>query len=176
MIAMPPPQKAANMRSPRIMGGPCSVQVVEAGIGLLPRFFLLGTLPGQAPDADDLGLHRVLDVHRPDHPLLPPRRVVGEEGELAPVVDAEAVRTATRHVVEGDLLGLAGIADVVDEEPGAGVLALVAGQPLGIDVDDVVAHEPRLVHVHARRGDDLGDLVRLPGSETSWIVSPSVPE
>src|SRR5260221_7218207 len=41
-----------------------------------------------------------------------------------------AVRAAARRVVETDFARLVGLADVEDEEPGAGVLALVADQPL----------------------------------------------
>jgi hypothetical protein len=36
MIDIPPPHHAQYMRSPRIMGGPCSVIELSAGIGSLP--------------------------------------------------------------------------------------------------------------------------------------------
>src|ERR1700685_2308138 len=90
----------------------------------------LGPLPWQAPDADDLRLERIAGVEGPDHPLVPARRVVGEEGELLLVVDAEPVRPAAGRVVEADFARLVGLADVEDEKPGAGILALVADQAL----------------------------------------------
>ena len=121
----------------------------------------LGLLPRQAPDADDLRLERIADVERPDHPLVPARRVVRQEGEAALVVDAEAVRAAAGRVVEGDLARLVGLADVEDEQPGAGVLALVADQPLGIDVEMMVADDAHLVAMHAGRGAELVDLLRI---------------
>src|SRR5262245_32852972 len=73
--------------------------------------FVAGTFsllhPRQAPDADDLRILRIADVERPDHALLPSRRVVRKERELAFVVDAEAMRPVARQVVESDLLRLA---------------------------------------------------------------------
>src|SRR5439155_5206526 len=46
-------------------------------------------LPWQAPDADKLRIEGIADVHGPDDTPVPALRVVGEEGELALVVDAE---------------------------------------------------------------------------------------
>src|SRR5262249_28677369 len=111
--------------------------------------FALRLLPWQAPYADHVRLERVLHVERPDHALVPARRVVRQERERALVIDAEAVRAGARRVVEADLLGLIGLADVEDEEAGACVAAAVAGKALGIDPQDVVADHAQLVAMHA---------------------------
>jgi hypothetical protein len=80
--------------------------------------------PRQAELADDLGLGRVLDVERPDDAVLPSLRGVRQERELALVVDAEAMRTVAGRVVEADLLRLAALRDVEDEQTGCGREAL----------------------------------------------------
>src|SRR5689334_819619 len=94
ITAMPPPQNAANMRLPRIMGGPCKVQAVSAGRGSLPEPLPFRLLPRQAPDAHHLGSERIAHVQGPDDAPVPAVGVVREERELAGVVDAEAVRPA----------------------------------------------------------------------------------
>jgi hypothetical protein len=78
--------------------------------------------------------------------------------ELPLAVDAEAMRAAARHVVEAHLSRLCRRADVEDEEPGARVLAGIALEPFRIDVQQIVADQPQLVHVHARRRFVLPDL------------------
>ena len=121
ITAMPPPHHAQYMRLPRIIGGPC--RVIASSCGWPATSWPLRRLlhPGQPPDADDFGLERVLDVERPDHALVPSRRAHWQEGEIAFVVDAEAVRAASRHVVEADRLRLAALRDVEDEQAGARV-------------------------------------------------------
>ena len=118
--------------------------------------------PGQAPLAEDLRLGRVLDVERPDHPLVPARRVVRQERELALVIDAEAVRAGAGRVVEADLFRLAALRDVEDEQAGAGVAAGLAAEPLGVHVENIAVDHAELVRMHAGRRLHLGDLLRLP--------------
>jgi hypothetical protein len=73
------------------------------------------------------------------------------------------VRPAAGRVVEADFARLVGLADVEDEQPGAGVLALVADQAFGIDVEMVVADDADLVAMHAGRGEELEHLLGLRG-------------
>ena len=117
--------------------------------------------PRQTPLAEDFRLERVFNVERPDHALVPARRVVGEERELAFVVDAKAVRAGARRVVEADLLGLAAFADIEEEEAGARVAADIASEPLGINVENVAIDHAQLMRMHAGRRFHLGDLVRV---------------
>src|SRR5215831_7639050 len=125
----------------------------------LPRTF--GLLPRQAPDADDFGLERLADIERPDHPLVPSGRVIGQEGKAALVVDAEAMRAAAGRVEEADFARLVGLADVEDEEAGAGVLAFVAGQPFGVHVEMMVADDAHFVTMDAGWGAELVDFFRI---------------
>src|ERR1700693_5846703 len=104
-----------------------------------------------------VGRSLVADVERPDHPLVPARRVVRQEREAALVVDAEAMRAAAGRVVEGDLARLVGLADVEDEKAGAGVLALVADQALGIHVEMMIADHAHLVAMDALWSAELVD-------------------
>ena len=122
------------------------------GIGLHPR---------QSPDADHFGLERIADIERPDHALVPARRVVGHEGKPALEIDAEAVGTGARHVVEADRLRCRRRRDVEDEEAGARVLALVAGEPLRIHVEQIVADDAQLVTMDAGRRAEFADFFRL---------------
>ena len=161
MMATPPPQNAANMRLPRIIGGPCSVQVVSAGIGSpplpLPFAFCHGRPQMLTTSGRSGSRMSSVQITR----LFQPSASFGQEGELALVVDAEAVRAGARRVVEADLLRRIGLADVEDVEAGAGVAALVAGEPLRIDVEDVVADDAQLVAMHAGRRLELPHLLRL---------------
>jgi hypothetical protein len=95
----------------------------------------IGLHPWQAPDADDLGMQRVADIERPDHALVPARRIVGHESEMALQIDAEAMRSGAGHVVKADRLRRRRRRDIEDEEAGADVLALVAGEPFRIHVE-----------------------------------------
>src|SRR5262249_3716662 len=113
------------------------------------------------PGADHFGLEWVLDVERPDHALVPALRIVRQEGELALVVDAEAVRTGAGRIVEADLLRLAALADVEDEEPGAGIAAGLAAEPFRVDVEDVAVDHAQLVRMHAGRRLHLSHFPRL---------------
>src|SRR5262249_47570181 len=81
--------------------------------------------------------------------------------ELARVVDAEAVRPAARHVTEADLARRIRLADVENVEAGARVLARFARQPLGIHIENVLADDAQLVHVHAGRRAELMHFARL---------------
>ena len=161
MMAMPPPQNAAYMRLPRIIGGPCSVQTVSAGIGSLPSPAPSAFCHGSPQMLTSSGLSgsrmSMVQMTR----LSQPSRIVGEEGELPRAVDAEAVRPAARHVDEADLARRLRPADVEDEEAGAGIAPLVAGKPLRIHVEQVVGRDAQLVAMHARRRLELGDLARL---------------
>src|SRR5207244_5668919 len=85
--------------------------------------------PWQPELTDHLGLERIGDVERPDHAAVPARRVVRQHRKLALVVDAEAVRPGARQIVEADLLRLAALADVEDEQAGAGVTPGFAAEP-----------------------------------------------
>jgi len=116
--------------------------------------------PRQAPDADHFRAQRVANVERPDHAAVPARRVVGQKRELALQIDAEAVRAGARHVVEADRLRRRRLRNVEDEEAGAGVLAFVAGKPLRIHIEQIVADDAQLVAMHAGRGAKFADLCR----------------
>jgi hypothetical protein len=67
-----------------------------------------------------------------------------------------------RRVVEADLLRLAALRDVEDEQAGAGVAAGLAAEPLGVHVENVAIDHAELVRMHAGRRLHLGDLLRLP--------------
>ncbi len=158
ITATPPPQNAANMRLPRITGGPCRVQVCSDGMRIAAHALAVRLLPRQAPDADHLGFQRVADVEGPDHALVPALGIVGQKCQLSLIVDAEAMRAAARHVVEADLARLGRGADVEDEQAGAGVLA---GSPFSRSELTYSKSSPtsaQLVHVHARRRLALPDL------------------
>ena len=128
---------------------------------IVADFIGVGLHPWQAPDADHFGLERIGNIQRPDHALGPARCVVRHEGELALEIDAETVRAGARHVVEADRLRRRRRRNVEDEKAGARVLALVAGEPLGIHVKQIVADDAQLVAVNAGRRAELADLVRL---------------
>src|SRR5262245_10228353 len=131
------------------------------GIAAAAIAFAFHPLPGQTPDADHVGTQRVADVERPDHALAPALGIVGQEGELACIVDAEAMRARAGRVVETDFLRCLGPADVEDVEAGTGIAALIAGQALRVDVQNVVADRAQLVTVHAGRRLELPHLARV---------------
>ena len=116
--------------------------------------------PRQAPDADHFRAQRVANVERPDHAAVPARRVVGQKSEVTLQIDAETMRARTRHVVEADRFRRRRLRHVEDEKTGAGVLAFVAGKPLGIHVEQIVADDAQLVAMHAGRGAEFADLFR----------------
>jgi hypothetical protein len=134
---------------------------VVGGHRVVAQGDVLGFLPRQAPDADDFRLERIAQIERPDHALVPARRIAGQQREVALMVDAETVRAAARHVVKADLPGLARVFDVENVKAATAVFAFVACELLGIHIEKVVADEAQLVTVHALRCAKLGDLVRL---------------
>ncbi len=117
--------------------------------------------PRQPPDADDLGLERIFDVERPDHPLVPARRIVGHECEPALEIDPEAMRAGAGHVVEADRLRRRRLRNIENEKAGARILAFVAGEPLRVHVEQIVADDAQLMAMHAGRRAEFADLVRL---------------
>src|SRR6201982_3944260 len=79
---------------------------------------------------------------------------------MAPL-DAETVRPRARHVVEADRFWRRRLRNIEDEKSGAGVLALVAGEPFGIHIEQIVADDAELVAMHAGRRAKFANLVRL---------------
>ena len=107
--------------------------------------------------------------------LFQPGASLGMKASAALEIDAEAMRAGARHVVEADRLRRRRRRDVEDEKAGARVLALVAGEPLRIHVEQIVADDAQLVAMHAGRRAEFADLLRLRGSRTSCTVKPSGP-
>ena len=151
------------MRLPRIIGGPCSVQVVVGRhADRRPRPCRSAFCHGRPQMLTTSGLQRIADVERPDDALVPPLRIVGQEGELCARcrrrTGADRCRACRRSRPR---FGASGLADVEDVEAGAGVAARVAGQALGIHVEKVVADDAQLVAMHAGRRLELPHLLRL---------------
>src|SRR5262245_66674682 len=96
------------------------------GIAAAAIAFAFHPLPGQTPDADHVGTQRVADVERPDHALAPALGIVGQEGELACIVDAEAMRARAGRVVETYFLRRPGPSDAEDIQAGNGIEAIPA--------------------------------------------------
>ena len=116
--------------------------------------------PRQTPDADHFRAQRVADVERPDHAAVPARRVIGQKRKLTLQIDAETMRARSGHVVEADGLRRCRLRHIEDEKAGAGILAFVAGKPLGIHIKQIVADDAQLVTMHAGRGMEFADLFR----------------
>ena len=106
MIEMPPPHQAQYMRSPRIIGGPCSVIALSAGIGSLPSPSPSAFCHGRPQMLTTSGLSGSLVSSVQITRLFQPGASLGRKASCALVVDAEAVRAAAGRVVEADLARL----------------------------------------------------------------------
>ena len=161
MIEMPPPHHAQYMRLPRIMGGPCSVTASSAGIGSLPISSESVFIHGRPQMLTTSGLSGSLMSSVQITRLSQPGASLGMNASPRSQIDAEAMRSGTRHVVKPDRLRRGRRRHVEDEKSRARVLALVAGEPLRIHVEQIVADDAQLVAMNAGRRAEFADLLRL---------------
>ena len=161
IIDMPPPHHAQYMRLPRIIGGPCSVVASSCGCGSLPTSSLSVFIHGRPQMLTTSGLSGFLMSSVQITRLSQPGASFGMKASPRSKIDAETVRAGSRHIVEADRLGRRRCRNVENEKAGAGVLALVAGEPFRIHVEQIVADNAQLVAMDAGRRAEFADLLWL---------------